>query len=382
MSVQKPDPREHVATLPLSSPFSYNALSKEDRDNQDDVSSFENQFPASYRVGNDEIRAPVIPDLDIISRELNVKRLHDIIRLLWLAGRPVPPRPLHYQLALGRSITITERMESHLVWGSGRIFLKPVPRYLLMPEFWSKHLSCERCCGSNRDTPTFVDVASDGLPCQHGPARACALGFLLSYVALITYESDFAIAKAAHLLPEQVTWPRWRRFVREMLADDSTNRLYTRVAPRFIYGELRLNRLNLIFFALQGPLSSGFVPTWHSFGSFYRDNSAWIITVAAYILLLLSAIQVGLGIDKLSGNEDFQTAAYGFTIFSMLAPFATLGLLVAFSIVLWAYNVMRTRQFEAKRARTLSRRWREEAPQKRTPRRSDEPTDMIAAQWV
>jgi hypothetical protein len=378
----QPGLRQHVAALAPSSPFSYDALSGEDKDDQDNAASFENQFPASYRVGNDEIRAPVVPDLDIISKELNVKRLHDIIRLLWLAGRPVPPRPLHYQLALGRSITITERMESHLVWGSGRIFLKPVPRYLLSPEFWRRHISCERCCGPDRDTPILMDAATEGLRCQHAPIRACALGFLLSYVALVAYESDFAIAKAAHLIPEQVTWPRWRRFVREMLADGSTNRLYTHVAPRFIYGELRLNRLNLIFFALQGPLSSGFVPTWHSFGSFYRDNSAWIITVAAYILLLLSAIQVGLGIDKLSGNDIFKTAAYGFAIFAMLVPFATLGLLVAFSIVLWAYNVMRTRQFESKRAGILGRSWREKVPPERTLRGSDDATEMVAVQGV
>lgn len=331
-------------------------------------------------------------------------------------------------MALGREITVTERMESHLVWGSGRIFCKPIPRYLLNTAFWERHLSCDRCRTTTTpgminplpnppptSPPSVAEAAAhqvmageagpeegdddDSQSCGHRQPRACALGFLLSYVALIVYESDFFIAKEKHLIPNQITWPAWRQLVGEILADDtgpnttsatptgadsrtgitirstpagtknsrgdrngSANRLYTFVAPRFIYGELRLNRLNLIFVARRGPLSTGFVATWHSFGSFYRDNSAWIITVAAYILLMLSAVQVGLATDRLEGNDAFQAASYGFTVFAMLVPIFSLGVLVFFSAVLWTYHVMRTRQFEAKRAKVLGRAWREEQP--------------------
>lgn len=199
-----------------------------------------------------------------------------------------------------------------------------------------------------------------GQTCEHKGLRAVALGFLLSYVALIAYESDFAIAKDRHLIPAEITWPRWRHFVREMLACGSAVQLYKSVAPRFVYGELRLNRLNLIFFALEGPLSSGFVPTWNTFGSFFRDNSAWVITVTAYVILVLSAMEVGLSTDKLDNSEAFQAASYGFTVFSLFVPIFTVGVLVFLSIILWAYNIHRTRLYEAKRVKHLERDYRRE----------------------
>jgi len=341
-------------------PFSCNILApqKPGGNDPDGGSQLQDQFPASYRFDNDDLRAPLIPEIDLIAKELSVKRLQDIIHLLWLSGRPVPPRPLHHQQALGREITVTERMESHLIWGSGRIFAKPIPRYLLNPLFWEDHLACNRCQGGDDAAVGGDPLRTPSSSCQHPQLRACALGFLLSYVALVAYESDFAIAKEKRLIPAEVTWLQWRQLVREILAEDGANCLYAHVAPRFIYGELRLNRLNLIFFARHGPFSSGFVATWHSFGSFYRDNSAWIITIAAYVILILSAAQVALSTTKTVDNDAFQTGSFGFSVFAIILPGFTLGMLVFISTILWAYNVMRTRQFEVRRAKVLRRTWR------------------------
>ncbi|KAK4649023.1 uncharacterized protein QC761_115310 [Podospora bellae-mahoneyi] len=345
-----------MAPLPAS-PFTCNILETNQENVQDDGNRLLDQFPASYRADPDDLRAPATPELDLIAQEMNIKRLHGIIHLLWLAGRPVPPRPLHYQLALGREITVIERMEAHLVWGSGRIYLKPLPRYLLNPHFWTSYLSCSQCLPRQ-------PLEAGPPPCPHPRLKSCALGFLLSYIALIAYENDFLIAKDKRLIPSEITWPQWRQLVREVLAGDGdgdgANRLYAYVNPRFIYGELRLNRLNLIFFALQGPLSTGFVATWNSYGAFYRDNSAWIITVIAYIILVLSAAQVGLSTTRLAESDAFQDASYGFTIFSLVVPLFALAMLVGLSAVLWAYNVVRTRRFEAKRSKTLGRAWRGE----------------------
>jgi len=41
-------------------------------------------------------------------------------------------------------------------------------------------------------------------------------GFLFSYAALITHESDFYIAMEKRLLSEEVIWPAWTTFVREL----------------------------------------------------------------------------------------------------------------------------------------------------------------------
>jgi hypothetical protein len=182
------------------------------------------------------------------------------------------------------------------------------------------------------------------------------MGFLLSYVALVAHESDFRIATERGLIPSQVGWRCWRKFVREVLHKSQEN-MWSEVAERFIYGELRLNRLNLIEVVLRGPLSRGFLATWTSFGSFYRYSSAFIIAGTAYILLILSAMQVGLGTNKLSQDETFQAASYGFTVFSILGPLgAVLVVLIVFAITL-LYNLLRTRRFEARRARRLGRSW-------------------------
>ncbi|KAH7115563.1 hypothetical protein EDB81DRAFT_669141, partial [Dactylonectria macrodidyma] len=50
---------------------------------------------------------------------------------LWVAGWPMPLRPLHYQLVPGREIFVTERMDgpgSRLA--NGQMVLKPFLRFL------------------------------------------------------------------------------------------------------------------------------------------------------------------------------------------------------------------------------------------------------------
>ncbi|KAH6649317.1 hypothetical protein F5144DRAFT_500355 [Chaetomium tenue] len=343
------------------------------------------QFPASYRV-DDDLHAPhSTPPLDLLTQELEPKRLHRRMRFLWLAGRPVPPRPLHHQLLLGREIFVSERIDLHLVWGGGRIFIKPLPRYLMNPDFWRGHLTCrchhhpsshgpEKTTAVKQTQATLEHELSEtgalcspqessssgngdmGPLCDKRRLRQCAMGFLLSYVALIAHESDFRIAAEKGLIPSQVTWPCWRKFVREVLHKSQEN-MWSEVAERFIYGELRLNRLNLIEVVLRGPFSRGYLATWTSFGSFYRYSSALIIAGTAYILLILSAMQVGLGTTKLAEDDTFQAASYGFAVFSILGPMgAVLAFMIVFAMTL-IYNMLRTRRFEARRARRLGRQW-------------------------
>src|SRR5207248_8136281 len=101
--------------------------------------------------------------------DLNVYRLNSIQKYLWLAGVQYPPRSLHRQRMLSRQFVITEQADLHLVWSAGHIFLKPLSRYLLDSQFWQEYL---------------VSPSNDRL-------YGLALGFLLSYAFLISYESDF-----------------------------------------------------------------------------------------------------------------------------------------------------------------------------------------------
>ncbi|OIW22655.1 hypothetical protein CONLIGDRAFT_545556, partial [Coniochaeta ligniaria NRRL 30616] len=186
-------------------------------------------LPASYRTATDDIAAAGPHARACIAKALDLQRLDMITGWLGVAGRPMPPRPLHHQLLLSRELFVTEQMDMHLVWTSGRLFLKPVARFLLDPAFWAEYLCCRPGCG-----------CSAGSECDRPALRRRALGFLFSYVALISHESDFSFAKDKHLLPPEVTWQAWRHLVEQL----DTEPIYSRVDARFHYGELRLSRLS------------------------------------------------------------------------------------------------------------------------------------------
>ncbi|KAK2051291.1 hypothetical protein LY76DRAFT_528854, partial [Colletotrichum caudatum] len=48
------------------------------------------------------------------------------------------------------------------------------------------------------------------------------LGFLFSYAALVTHESDFRIVEETRLIPEDLQWAAWRIAVVQLLAVSST----------------------------------------------------------------------------------------------------------------------------------------------------------------
>jgi hypothetical protein len=104
--------------------------------------------------------------------------------------------------------------------------------------------------------------------CTTRRRRSIALGFLLSYLALLSHQSDFTMAKDRGLLATEgdlPQWAEWRPFVAEILS----LRMYKDVHRRFYYVELRLGRLNLIYLFA----SFGFyLNTWHIYTSFLRDQ--------------------------------------------------------------------------------------------------------------
>ena len=300
------------------------------------------ELPACYRV-KDDLRATSRPDLDLIEREFDLTKLNVVMKYLWMAGRPVPPRPLHHQLLLRREIVITERMDTHLLWGQGRIFLKPVPRFLLNPRFWDQHLSCARRVFCRRSTE----------PCIRCRLRACSVGFLVSYAALVAHESDYHIAQEKRLIPEETSWRQWRLFVRRIL-QAWPQEVQKQAASRFVYGELRLNRLNLIYLFL-GRSFTGYLPRWNSYGSFYRDNTELVIGGAAYCVIILTAMQLGISTTRLAENEAFQAASYGVTVFSILAPLGGVGLIIAVFLVGFVVNWAWARQGLHEREKTLGR---------------------------
>ena len=103
--------------------------------------------------------------------------------------------------------------------------------------------------------------------------------------------------------------------------------------PRYRYGELRLTRINWIW-ALCSRTTSlnaffrGYSNTNHDFETFFSRNTAWLATAIVYVVLVLTAMQVGLATDRLQNDSGFQRASYGFTVFSIIAPLGAMGMVM------------------------------------------------------
>lgn len=261
----------------------------------------------------------------------------------------MPPRALHRQILLGREIILTEQMDLHLVWSESRIYLKPIPRFLLEPQFWTDYLTCLADCKCPETPP---QVPTEGpMICNNRRLWACALGFLISYTALISHESDFHIAQGAHLLTDDINWFNWHTFVRELLDTEST---YTQINKRFIYGELRLNRLNTIFRLTGGPIR-GYQPGFSQYGSFFRANFTWLASLLGYMVVVLAAMQVGLGTNALQNNESFQAASYGFTLFTIVGSLLAVAIIFAVFLGLFIENWVKTLQYQKQRLLKLNK---------------------------
>lgn len=303
-------------------------------------------LPATYRTEVGELIAADQYLIPGIERELDLHRLASIHSWLWFAGLPMPPRPLHHQVLIGREIVITERLDLHLIWTTGRLFLKPIPRYLLEPSCWTEYLCCAENCNCTYDeapngpTPTNL--------CCRRSLRQRALGFLYSYAALISHESDVRLAQEKHLLPPEVQWHSWRTLVGQL----DLEHIHSQIDPRFLHGELRLSRLNVLYSILETPFR-GYMSHWNQYGIFIRDNFAWLASGTVYIAIVLTAMQVGLATESLAHSSSFQSASYGFTVFSILGPLivATLILLLFCCIFLW--NVGRALRFRSRRLAKL-----------------------------
>ncbi|KJZ71093.1 hypothetical protein HIM_09512 [Hirsutella minnesotensis 3608] len=186
-----------------------------------------------------------------------------------------------------------------------------------------------------------------GLPL---PPRALHNQLLLGREILVTERMDMhlvwttASAQDKHLLPPEVSWPAWRIFVEQL----DTEHVYARVDPRFQYGELRLSRLNKIYAFTQTPLR-GYVRRWNQYGTFFHDNFAWLASASLYIVIVLTAMQVGLATQSLGRNDAFQAASYGFTVFSILGPLIAVSLIVIAFCCIFVCNWMKAVSYRNRR---------------------------------
>ncbi|KAI1817169.1 hypothetical protein GGS20DRAFT_78018 [Poronia punctata] len=320
--------RQTGSTGELHPPFTTRVLLQPEEQEQEPT----HHLPATRRTRRDHIVIPSAQDAEFLSGELLVKKLNAIQDWLWVCGRPMPPRPLHHQIVISRDIVLTENPELHLIWSNHRIFIKPLPSWLLDPDFWTENLS----------------RSSDN---GNGELARCARGFLYSYTALVAYESDFRIAAEKGLVPAQMTWHGWKGLTREILRDHDM----ALVNPRYWYGELRLGRLNKVYRFRMGYFFRGYskVSGHTVYGELISDNFAALATVLGYVVIVLTSLQVGLGTDRLIGDRTFQDFSYGFTVFSILAPLIAVGGIVLVVLAMFVSDWRATMEYQDKRFREM-----------------------------
>jgi hypothetical protein len=293
-------------------------------------------LPATYR--RKHRIEPIGNDISsFLEAELNVSRLNDVHDWLWLVGLPSAARSLHYQVVKRRDIVVTEQLDLHLVWSSSTssiIYIKPLPRFLLCPDFWRTQI------------------------CMHPQLYQIALGFMLSYVALIEREADYNLAIHHGLLPREVTWVAWLALLNELVggtfaqeksfASDAASASSMEllrgggcVNRRFHYGELRLGRLNWIYRITRGEFR-GYLSGCTNYSTFMRENTNSLVTLFAYTTIVLSAMQVGLSTELLGNDYAFGMASSIFSVFSILAPLACIVAIMGVLAIIVVANLART----------------------------------------
>jgi len=243
----------------------------------------------------------------------DLSRFNAIRKMLWLIAVHGAPRSLYYQKFLRREIVIAEELDLHLVWAKSRIFIKPLPDFLLNYDFWEAYISCE--------------------PQLH---RA-AYGLLYSYCGLIRFGHDLHVAQECHLVNANLDHRAWTEFARTILPNLNSNDSNT-MDTRFQYGELRLNRLDTIYryspykFSVSGilqgfphALTESYVP--------YMDLYNNAVSAFGVIVIILSAFNLSLSAQSKSPDLDLQQAAYGFALFAMILCAALIGLFIVLPLI-------------------------------------------------
>lgn len=252
---------------------------------------------------------PRIPlDGDMIGTHLKEEFLtEDLDRLsprLWLVATQDSAHisSLTHQVVRGRDIVITEKPELHLIWHYDRVFVKPMPKYLLSHTFWDFYLTSPL-------SPIEEPLRST--------LRKAALGFLRSYRYLIRHRSDFNLAMRddKSLLPKGTKFSSFARLINSLDIDDDS------VSARYQYGELRLSRLNFWIKIFH------FHFTYHKvegqYGPYFARFYGPILFVFGLFSVILSGMQVVLAAMSLLDDstlswQNFTTMSRGFSVFTLV----------------------------------------------------------------
>lgn len=219
---------------------------------------------------------------DFLETELFTPDLNTLSPRLWLLATPDSSHisSLTHQIVKNRKIIVTEKPELHLVWYYDRIFVKPLPKFLLSNAFWEFYLYSSSSPSEATQKHLLIQAAT---------------GFIRSYAHLIRHKSDFDVATRTQdgqrLIPKKVKFGALIKFLSafERLEDSE-------VSPRFHYGELRLSRLNFWTKIFLGRSA------YHRVHGQYADRVARtygpLLFVFAILSVLMASFQVALAVPE------------------------------------------------------------------------------------
>jgi hypothetical protein len=270
----------HGSHAVVSPPFSKeNQLCDELDAVHDNYSSKVSQIPA-FLPGQPCIRiTDQVRMNDFLTSEFWAQDLEMIAHRLWVMTTPSSANinSLHRQKVKGREIVVSEDPRLHLVWIHDRIFIKPIPTYLMSHAFWDAFL----LDGSS----TFK---------VHGQSiRMAALGYLRTYTYLIRHQSDFLIAQqdSLRLVPQTIDWAQFCHFLSDISKVNDVD-----VSGRYQYGELRLTRLN--FYAKFFLRKFYYQQVHGQYGDYFARLYGPILFTVAIASTILNAMQVELAAEQ------------------------------------------------------------------------------------
>jgi hypothetical protein len=231
---------------------------------------------------------------------------------------------------LKRELVPTIDASLHLVWTSQKRYIKALPRYITADCFYDRYLAPSRV---------------------YGPA----LGLIFSYMALVPTELDFEIAHESHLFCQGYKWEEWKALTRRILDDYPDKTIYERIPKRYVHGELRLSRLDKMYRYRYGNLLHGYSALLGNtrYVDFFAENLKFVTATTVYTALVLTAMQVGLGIDALKDNQSILRASYGFTVFAILSPIVAVGFVLGVAAFMFLGNWVSTKKTQHRRFRDL-----------------------------
>jgi len=90
------------------------------------------------------------------------------------------------------------------------------------------------------------------------------------------------------------------------------------------------------------------VSSHDSYEALIWDNFAVLAAILGYVVIVLTAMQVGLATDRLQSNQAFQNASYGFTVLAMIVPLIASVVIFIAVTVIFLYNWGVTGVYEKK----------------------------------